>query len=68
MVTKAALLNKKRLTVNEIQDMLDDEDNDIDIDGDEVRVVMLPPTYIRFSSSTMMPYILFHSCTEKSYI
>ena len=40
--TKTAKQDNKSLTVNEIQDMLDDEDDDI-ADGDVVRVVMIPP-------------------------
>ena len=34
---------KKILTINEIQDLLDADDTDINISGDEVRVVMIPP-------------------------
>ena len=42
-VTKDNKDYKKKLIVNEIQDTLYDEDNDINISGDEVRELKLPP-------------------------
>ena len=42
-VTKDNKDYMKKLTVNEIQDILDNKYNDINISGDEVKVVMLPP-------------------------